>query len=223
LIIAIGAGFIIGFLKVKINHILVIFTGKLQTSKHSRQRYIVFGVASSILFFILYYLLTPSPELILGIIFTAIYAVMYTVGVVIAENRFEQHLTILETMISAMFTDSTKGDKITSDAFRISKQMLDNMSVSNREVLLLLLLFFDSRFVVFFVSLFIERRFTLTRFVNMNSAEQDEYLNTWNNTRGLDFVIKALKAITSFPYYTSSLSWNKIGYDGNVLKKSYLH
>lgn len=222
LLIALITGFLSGFLTVKINHILIIVTGKLQTSGNAQGRYIVVGIASSILFFILYYFLTSNPDLIYGIIFTAIYAALYTVGVVIAQNRFKQSYKILKMIIAAMYTDSPNGNQITSDAFRISKQMLDNIPTANKEAILLLVFVFDSRFAVFFISLLFGRRFMIKRFIYMNSGEQDQYLDTWSTAIGLSLAVQALKSIVGFAYYTSNLSWNQIGYEGNVLKRSYL-
>ena len=221
LLIALIAGFLSGFLTVKINHILIIVTGKLQTSGNAQGRYIVVGIASSILFFILYYFMTLNPDLIYGIIFSAIYAVLYALGVVIAQNRFKQSDKVLKMIISAMYTDSLNGDQITSDAFRISKQMLDSIPIANKEAILLLVFVFDSRFAVFFISL-LGRRFMIKRFINMNSDEQDHYLKTWSTAVGLSLAVQALKSIVGFAYYTSNLSWSQIDYEGNVLKRSYL-
>ena len=222
LLIALITGFLSGFLTVKINHILIIVTGKLQTSGNVQGRYIVVGIASSILFFILYYFLTLNPDLIYGIIFSAIYAALYAIGVVIAQNRFKQSDKVLKMIISAMYTDSPNGNQITSDAFRISKQMLDSIPIANKEAILLLVFVFDSRFAVFFISLFLGRRFMIKRFINMNSDEQDQYLETWSTAVGLSLAVQALKSIVGFAYYTSNLSWSQIDYEGNVLKRSYL-
>jgi len=223
LLIAIGSGFFSGFLSVKINHLLVIITGRLLSSGHAQRRYIIIGTVATILFFILYTIFASSFDLLFGAILSAIFAVCFTIGVFVAEKRFSEALLILHQIISAMYTDSLNGNEITDDAFAISSQTLDDMLPSNKEAFLLLVMFFDSRFTVFFISLIVGHYFSTKRFIHMSPAEQDRYLETWASNQYLALVIQALKSITSLTYFTSHLSWPQIDYDGGVLKRSYLN
>jgi len=223
LLIAIGSGFFSGFLSVKINHLLVIITGRLLSSGHAQRRYIIIGTVATILFFILYIIFASSFDLLFGAMLSAIFALCFTIGVFVAEKRFSEALLILHQTISAMYTDSLNGNEITDDAFAISSQTLDDMLPSNKEAFLLLVMFFDSRFTVFFISLIVGHYFSTKRFIHMSPAEQDRYLETWASNQHLALVIQALKSITSLTYFTSHLSWAQIYYDGGVLKRSYLN
>lgn len=222
LLIAIGSGLFSGFLSVKINHLLVIITGRLLTSGNAQRRYIVIGIAATILFFILYVFTNPF-DLLFGVVFSVIFALCFTIGIFVAKQRFSEALLILHQTISAMYTDSPNGNEITDDAFEISSQTLDAMLPANKEAFLLLVMIFDSRFAVFFISLFVGHYFSIKRFIHMSAAEQDKYLETWASNQYLALVIQALKSITSLTYFTSHLSWPQIDYDGGVLKRSYLN
>ena len=222
LLIAIGGGFLSGFLSVKVNHLLVIITGRLLSSGHAQRRYIIIGTAAIVLFFISYLFFTSFSDLLFGIVLSAIFAACFTVGIFFAEKRFSEALLILHQIISAMYTDSLNGNEITDDAFSISSQTLDEMLPSNKEAFLLLVMFFDSRFTVFFISLFVGRYLSTKRFINMSPAEQDKYLETWALNQYLSLIVQALKSITSLTYFTSHLSWPQIDYQGEVLKRSYL-
>ena len=223
LLIAICGGFLSGFLSVKVNHLLVIITGRLLSSGHAQRRYIIIGTAATVLFFILYLVFTSSSGLLFGIVLSVIFAACFTVGIFFAEKRFSEALLILHQIISAMYTDSLNGNEITDDAFSISSQTLDEMLPSNKEAFLLLVMFFDSRFTVFFISLFVGRYLSTERFIHMSPADQDKYLETWASNQYLSLIVQALKSITSLTYFTSHLSWHQIDYQGEVLKRSYLN
>lgn len=223
LFIAIGSGFFSGFLSVKVNHLLVIITGRLLSSGHAQRRYIIIGAVTTILLFILYMIFTNPFDLLFGVVLSAIFAICFTIGVFVAEKRFSEALLILHQIISAMYTDSLNGNEITDDAFSISSQTLDDMPPSNKEAFLLLVMFFDSRFTVFFISLFVGHYFSTKRFIHMSSVEQDKYLETWASNQYLALIVQALKSITSLTYFTSHLSWSQIDYKGEVLRRSYLN
>ena len=223
ILLAAGIGFGIGFFSVKFNHLLVILTGKLVSSGHAQRRYIVIGIFSTVLVFFSYMYLAPTFDLAHGIAIAVVYAVLFTIGVLSAEARFSQACDILHMIINAMYTNTKTGNITTSDAFEISKKMLNHIQPANKEALLLLAFFFDSRFAVFFISAFITKKFVAKRFIDITPEQQDAYINSWHNTFGLTLAIKALKSIVSFAYFTSHHSWDDIGYNGGVLKRSYLN
>lgn len=223
ILLAVGIGFAIGFFSVKFNHLLIILTGKLVSSGHAQNRYIVIGTAFAILVFISYMYLASSFDLTHALIITATYGILFTMGVLVGDARFSQACDILHKILNAMYTNTKKGNATTSDAFEISKKMLNNMPVSNKEALLLLVFFFDSRFAVFVISLAVTKKFITKRFIDMEPEEQDTYIQSWSTTFGLSLAIKALKSITSFAYFTSHFSWDVIDYNGGVVKRSYLN
>ncbi len=221
-IIAIVLGFVVGFFSVKINHLLIILTGKLISSGHATNRYIIVGVIGYVIVFAAYWLFVQFPDVTHGIITASVFGGSFVAGIVIADHRFSQSCEILQSIINAMYSDSEKGNSKTNDAFSISKTMLINMPSANKEALLLLVFFFDSRLGVFFSSLF-GRKIMLKRFISMNPKEQDWYIQTWSTTMGFSLALKALKSITSFAYFSSNLTWSDIPYNGEVLKRSYLN
>ena len=223
ILLAAGLGFGIGFFSVKINHLLIILTGKLVSSGHAQRRYIVIGVISTAIVFFLYMYFVPASDLAYGIIIAVVYVILFTIGVLTAEARFSQACDILHMIINSMYADTKDGNTATGDAFEISKRMLNHIQPANKEALLLLAFFFDSRFAVFFISAFITKKFVAKRFIDITSEQQHEYITSWHNTFGLTLAIKALKSITSFAYFTSHYSWDDIGYNGGVLKRSYLN
>lgn len=222
IILAICFGFAVGFFSVKFNHLMIILTGRLLSSGHATNRYIIVGLLGSAIVFGLYMISEPIPDKIHGIVLAVIFGMSFAVGVLIADHRFSQSCDILHEIIIAMFSDTKEGNKKTTDAFEISKKMLANMPVANKEALLLLVFFFDSRLGVMFSSLF-GRRFMLKRFISMTLDEQDWYIETWSTAVGLSLALRALKSITSFAYFTSNLTWEDIPYNGKVLKRSYLN
>jgi len=222
LIFAISLGFAVGFFSVKINHLLIIITGKLISSGHATNRYIIVGVIGAIIVFAVYMLLAPFPDVTHGIIIAAVFGGSFIAGVLVADHRFSQSCEILHLIINAMYSDSVEGNPKTDDAFSISKKMLANMPVANKEALLLLVFFFDSRLGVFFSGIF-GGKVMLKRFISMTPQEQDWYIKTWSTTMGFSLALKALKSITSFAYFSSNLTWDDILYNGKVLKRSYLN
>lgn len=222
IILAIGFGFAVGFFSVKFNHLIIILTGRLISSGHTTNRYIIVGFIGSVIVFSIYMLLEPSPDTTHGIILTALFGILFAVGVLVADHRFSQSCDILHQIIIAMYSDTKEGNEKTTDAFEISKKMLANMPIANKEALLLLTFFFDSRLGVMFSSLF-GRRFMLKRFILMTPDEQDWYIKTWSTAPGLSLALRALKSITSFAYFTGNLTWDDIRYNGEILKRSYLN
>ena len=222
LIFAIGLGFAVGFFSVKINHLLIILTGKLISSGHATYRYIVVGAIGAVIIFVVYMLFSPIPDVTHGIIIAAVFGGVFVAGVLIADHRFSQSCDILHLIINAMYSDSIEGNLKTNDAFSISKKMLANMPVTNKEALLLLVFFFDSRLGVFFSGLF-GGKIMLKRFISMTPQEQDWYIKTWSTAIGFSLALKALKSITSFAYFLSNLTWDDVHYNGKVMKRSYLN
>jgi len=222
IILAIGFGFAVGFFSVKFNHLMIILTGRLLSSGHATNRYIIVGFIGSAIVFGTYMILEPASDTTHGIILAVIFGILFAAGVLVADHRFSQSCDILHQIIIAMFSDTKEGNEKTTDAFEISKKMLANMPIANKEALLLLVFFFDSRLGVMFSSLF-GRRLMLKRFISMTSDEQDWYIETWSTAMGLSIALRALKSITSFAYFTSNLTWDDIPYNGEILKRSYLN
>ncbi len=222
IMLAISLGFVVGFFAVKLNHLLIIITGRLITSGHATNRYIIVGFIGVAIVFGVYTYLEPAPDISHGIILAAIFGTLFALGIFIADYRFSQSCDILHKVIIAMYDDTKEGNSKTRDSFEISKKMLANMPVANKEALLLLVFFFDSRIGVM-ISGFFGKRFMLKRFISMTPLEQDWYIETWSKTQFLSLALKALKSITSFAYFTSNLTWDDIPYNGKILKRSYLN
>jgi len=215
-------GFTVGFFSVKFNHLLIIITGRLVTSGHATNRYIIVGFIGTAIVFGMYMFLEPALVVAYGVLLAAIFGILFAVGVVVSDYRFSQSCDILHQIIIAMYDDTKEGNDKTHNAFDISKKMLANMPVTNKEALLLLVFFFDSRVGVM-LSGFFGGRFMFKRFTSMTTKEQDWYIETWSTSMGFSIALKALKSITSFAYFTSNLTWNDIPYNGEILKRSYLN
>ncbi len=224
LIASLLIGYGSGFLTVKINHLLVIFLGKLWTSGNAQRRYVLIGGITVIIFGAAMFYLTN--EFVLTIFFPAVFAVLFAVGIKHAMHRFNQYIEILDALIQSLFPkedpNDDKYDALLADTSKISQQMLESMRKSQLESLKLLFFFFDSIFAVFFISL-IKGKLRFSRFINLSKEDQDNYMHIWASSEGLNLGPVALKALIVYSYYTSHLSWDKIGYRGEVLRRSYIN
>lgn len=224
LILSLLIGYGTGFLTVKINHLLVIFLGKLWTSGNAQQRYILVGGLGTVIFGVAVFLQTN--DFILALISASAFAVLFLVGIKHAMHRFNQYIEILNALIQSLFPkeDSNDGnhDALLTDTSKISQQMLKSMRKSQLESLKLLFFFFDSVFAVFFIS-FRYGKLRFGRFINLSKENKVDYMNLWANSVLLNLAPVALKALIGYSYYTSHLSWKKIGYHGEVLRRSYIN
>jgi len=220
-------GYVTGFLTVKINHALVIIFGRLWSSGNARRRYVLVGVIAVIIFgIILFY----QTNFIFTVIFTFVFTVLFLVGVIHAMYRFNQYEPILKASIQSLFPKEDSGndddyDDLLNDTLKISLNMLGSMRKSQLESLKILFIFFDSvfgGFVVFFLSKKI-LKFKFRRFIYLSKEDQVAYMRVFADSIIGNLMSTALKAFIGYNYYTSHLSWEKIGYEGKVLRRSFLN
>jgi len=220
-------GYVAGFLTVKINHALVILFGRLWSSGNAQRRYILVGVIAIILFgIILFY---QTNDSILALIFTSVFAVLFLVGIKHAMYRFNQYEPILKASIQSLFPkedpDDDNHDDLLDDTLKISLEMLESMRKSQLESLKILFVFFDSifgGFLIFLISRKIQK-FKFRRFISLSKENQVEYMTICANSKYGTLISTALKAFIGYNYYTSHFSWDKIGYNGKVLRRSFIN
>jgi len=217
-------GYGIGFFTVKINHLLVIFLGKLWSSGNAQKRYVLVGGLATIIFGVVAFLQTN--DLTVSLISASIFAVLFLVGIKHAMYRFNQYIEILNALIQSLFpkedSNNDQHDALLADTSKISQQMLESMQKSQLESLKILFFFFDSIFAVFLISL-TKGKFQFSRFIHLSDKDQVDYMHIWAESEGLNLAPVALKALIGYSYYTSHLSWDKIGYRGEVLRRSYIN
>jgi len=220
-------GYVAGFFTVKINHGLVILLGKLWSSGNAQRRYILVGVIAIIVFgIILFY----QTNFVFAVIFTFVFAVLFLVGIKHAMYRFHQYEPILKASIQSLFPkeDSDNDDNhddLLDDTLRISLNMLESMRKSQLESLKILFVFFDSifgGFLIFLISGKIQK-FKFRRFISLSKENQVEYMTICANSKYGTLISTALKAFIGYNYYTSPFSWDKIGYNGKVLRRSFIN
>ena len=141
-------------------------------------------------------------------------------------HRFNQYIDVLNALIQSLFPkedlNDDKHEALLADTSKISQEMLESMRKSQLESLKILFFFFDSIFAVFFISL-VKGKLKFSRFINLSKEDQVDYMHIWAATEGLNLGPVALKALIGYSYYTSHLSWDKIGYRGEVLRRSYIN
>ena len=164
------------------------------------------------------------------LIFTSVFAVLFIVGIKHAMYRFDQYAPILKAAIQSLFPkeDSDNDDhydNLLDDTLKISLNMLESMRKSQLESLKILFMFFDSifgGFVIFLLSRKIQE-FKFRRFIYLSKENQVAYMRVFAGSSIGNLISTALKAFIGYNYYTSHLSWEKIGYDGKVLRRSFLN
>ena len=217
-------GYGAGFLTVKINHLLVIFLGKLWSSGNAQRRYILVGCIATFLYGVMIFYQTNN--FVLALVFVVVFTVLFTSGIKHAMHRFNQYIDVLNALIQSLFPredlNDDKHEALLTDTSKISQEMLESMRKSQLESLKILFFFFDSIFAVFFISL-IKGKLKFSRFINLSKEDQVDYMHIWAATEGLNLGPVALKALIGYSYYTSHLSWDKIGYRGEVLRRSYIN
>jgi len=217
-------GYGVGFLTVKINHLLVIFLGKLWSSGNAQRRYILVGGIVTVIYGVTIFYQTN--DFVLALIFAAVFAVLFISGIKHAMYRFNQYIEVLNALIQSLFPKEDPNDDqheaLLADTSKISQQMLESMRKSQLESLKILFFFFDTIFAVFFISLR-KGKLRFSRFINLSKKDQVDYMHIWAATEGLNLAPVALKALIGYSYYTSQLSWDKIGYRGEVLRRSYIN
>ncbi len=221
LIMSLLIGYGTGFFTVKINHLLVIFLGKLWSSGNAQRRCTLVGGLATIIFVVIVFLQTNV--LTLTLISASIYAILFLIGIKHAMYRFSQYIEILDALIQSLFPkedpNDDQYDALLANTSKISQNMLESMRKSQLEFLKILFFFFDTIFAVFLISL-TKRKFRFSRFINLSKEDQVDYMHIWADSEGLNLAPVALKALIGYSYYTSHLSWGKIGYRGEVLRRS---
>ena len=196
------------------------------SSGNAQRRYILVGVIVIIVFgIILFY----QTNFIFAVIFTFSFAVLFLVGIIHAMYRFNQYESILKASIQSLFPkedpDDDNHDDLLDDTLKISLEMLESMRKSQLESLKILFVFFDSifgGFLIFLISRKIQK-FKFRRFISLSKENQVEYMTICANSKYGTLISTALKAFIGYNYYTSHFSWDKIGYNGKVLRRSFLN
>ncbi len=220
-------GYLSGFFTVKINHGLVILFGRLWSSGNAQRRYTLVGVIAIIVFGIISF---NQIDLIFAVIFTFVFAVLFLVGIIHAMYRFDQYEPILKALIQSLFPkeDSDSDDHyndLLDDTLKISLGMLGTMRKSQLESLKILFVFFDSIFGGFVIFLFSRKiqEFKFRRFIHLSQEDKVAYMRVFADSSIGNLMSTALKAFIGYNYYTSHFSWEKIGYDGVVLRRSFIN
>ena len=217
-------GYGVGFFTVKINHLLVIFLGKLWSSGNAQRRYVLVGGIVTVMYGAMIFYQTN--DFVLTLVFVAVFAVLLVSGIKHAMRRFNQYIDVLNALIQSLFPKEDPNDDqheaLLEDTSKISQEMLGSMRKSQLESLKILFFFFDSIFAVFFISL-IKGKLRFSRFINLSKEDQVDYMHIWATIEVLNLGPVALKALIGYSYYTSHLSWDKIGYRGEVLRRSYIN
>jgi len=217
-------GYGIGFFTVKINYLLVIFLGKLWSSGNAQRRYVLVGGIVTVMYGAMIFYQTN--DFVLTLVFVAVFPVLLVSGIKHAMHRFNQYIDVLNALIQSLFPKEDPNDDqheaLLADTSKISQEMLGSMRKSQLESLKILFFFFDSIFAVFFISL-IKGKLRFSRFINLSKEDQVDYMHIWAAIEGLNLGPVALKALIGYSYYTSHLSWDKIGYRGEVLRRSYIN
>ncbi len=221
-------GYGIGFFTVKINHGLVILFGRLWSSGNAQRRYVLVGVITIIVFGIISF--NQIENFIITLIFTSVFAVLFIVGIKHAMYRFDQYVPILKAAIQSLFPkeDSDNDDDyndLLDDTLKISVAMLKTMRKSQLESLKILFVFFDSIFGGFVIFLFSRKiqEFKFRRFIHLSQEDKVAYMLVFADSAIGNLMSTVLKAFIGYNYYTSHFSWKKIGYDGSVLRRSFIN
>ena len=221
-------GYLSGFFTVKINHGLVIIFGRLWSSGNAQRRYILVGIIAVLVFEIISF--NQTNNFIMTLIFTSVFAVLFIIGIKHAMYRFNQYEPILKASIQSLFpkedsdSDNDYNDLL-DDTLKISLKMLESMQKSQLESLKILFVFFDSifgRFVIFLFSGKI-REFKFHRFIQLSQEDKVAHMHVFADSAIGNLMSTALKAFIGYNYYTSSLSWEKITYNGDVLRRSFIN
>jgi len=223
--IATISGYISGFMVVQINHLLVILLGKINSGGHAQKRYIPTGVAACAIYLtIMLFFLFPNENVVIKFASLPFFIGLYVFGITRAKRLFKQTHKILFELIKIMYyspTDKKLDDNTIKDTMKTADSILSSMPQSNKEALMILLLFFNSTTTVFLVSL-ISGRIRLKSFINLNTIEKTDYLQAWAQNKFLFYAIQGMKSLVSFSYFANSQSWSAIGYNGELLRRSYL-
>lgn len=219
------SAYLAGFMTVKMNHLLVIVLGKIWTSGHGQQRYVVVGASMSTVYLAILIGLFEDFIFHFYVLLFLTFVGLYVAGLKHAEKRSSQVIfDIIPKMIELVYLFDKNDElqqKAIHDAKVFSKKVIFSMPKSTGEALQLLFFFFDSRMAVFFVSI-INGRFRVSRFINLSEEDQIHYVESWANNPYLFVAMQAIKGLMGFSYYTSEHSWESIKYNGKLLSNSYL-
>ena len=138
---------------VKMNHLLVIVLGKIWTSGHGQQRYVVVGASMSTVYLAI--LIGPFEDFQFHfyVLLFLTFVGLYVAGLKHAEKRSSQVIfDIIPKMIELVYLFDKNDElqqKAIHDAKVFSKKVIFSMPKSTGEALQLLFFFFDSRMAVF--------------------------------------------------------------------------
>lgn len=107
-------GYIGGYATVRINHLLVIITGKVWTSGRARKRYnLIIAYASIIYLIAVSAFLFAGEHLAIKIISVSIFLAAFILGIKHAESRYNQALPIMDKIIGTMFLSPPYRHRVT--------------------------------------------------------------------------------------------------------------
>ena len=224
LVVPLIVGFLVGFLTVRANYLLIIFLGKVFSTGTASSRFAATGVLASLVVFIGVSLGVPEVTLTGRLVVTALFLGSFTVGVVTAqeESSPQEIRRITEALFETVFPqDPVVSQILQTSAATTAESILNTMPASSQAAIVLLHAVFDSRTLVLFVSLR-EGRLRWRRFVNLSPTDRREYLEDWRTDPRLAYGAHALQILTSYAYYVKKEVGRRIGYDGTLLRASYL-
>lgn len=221
-------GFLVGFLSVKVNHVLIILLGRLFSSGTASQRYIATGLLASLVVFVAAKSWYPDLDLLGAILSSVAFLGFFGIGVWDAQRRFStlEYRKILEAVLDTFFPDQDElpgALKLSSSA--TSQRLLDSAPESMRAAVRLFLVVFDSRTMVFLVS-FRHGKLTWKRFIDLPSKPptngRARYLQDWRDDPLLSYGAHVFRILFTYTYYIKDDVWPHVHYNGELLRRSYL-
>lgn len=222
---ALLAGYIVGFLTVKINYVLIILVGKLFSSGSARGRYALTGFLGAVLVFVFATSQFPALGSAIHAATSLVFAGTFAVGTWHAMRRFgtAEHTGILEAVLDTIFPE---GGEIPEGAKNVSSvqtagKLLQSLPESNQAAIKLVSVIFDSATMRFVLGL-MHGTLRIKRFVDLDAKERAAYLQEWVNDPRLFYAVQAFRVLSNFSYYIKEAVWKSVGYDGRLLRSSYL-
>ena len=222
LVLALVIGTLVGFFTVKVNYVLIILLGYLFSSGTAWARYVAAGFLLSGIAFLL--LGGQYTGFVLArLLLTAGFFGAFLLGVGIALASLGQGreaiAAVLDTIFSGKTTHLPRASKISSVV--TSHRLLQSMPGSARKAIELFSALFNSATFVFLVS-FGHGKLRGKRFVNLTAAERKEYLDDWRRAPGLSYGAHIFRILAVYSYYVKRKVSSQVGYDGELLRRSYL-
>ncbi len=150
---------------------------------------------------------------------------MFVLGAWLAQRRFgtAEYQEILRAVLDTIHPDTQStipGALEVSSAVTL-QNLLQSMPASTRNVIKLFSLIFDSRTMVFVVHIRHGKR-VWRRFVEMDADAKKGYLDEWRSDPVLSYGAHIFRILSSYSYYIKEQVYHGIGYNGELLRRSYL-